>query len=58
LILAIALHLVINALCRTAQGQLAQRHQVALAKEALDRLLCLLWQVNLAFLQPLEQVIG
>ena len=57
-VLAIVLHLRVDAVGGAAQRQLAQRDQVALAKEVLHRALGLLRQIDLALLQPLEQVIG
>ena len=53
----VALHLRVDAVGGAAQRQLAQRDQVALAKEALDRPFGLLRDVDLAFLEALEQVV-
>ena len=51
-------HLRVDALGRVAQRQLAQRDQVALLEEVLDRALRLRRHVDLAFAQALEQVVG
>ena len=55
---AIGLHVVLDAVGRAAQRELAQRHQVALAEEVARGALDLLGQVDLAGLQPREQVVG
>ena len=50
--------LVVDALGGPAQRELAQRRQVARREEVLERPLGLLRDVDLAFLQPLDQVVG
>ena len=54
----VGLHLRVHAVGRPPQGQLPERDQVALAEEVLDRLLGLLREVDLAFLQALDQLVG
>src|SRR6267378_4321715 len=58
LVLAVDAHLLVHALGGAAQGQLAQRDQVALAEEILDRGFRLRRKIDLAFLQTLEQLVG
>ncbi|EWS54666.1 hypothetical protein X551_02511 [Methylibium sp. T29] len=55
---AIGLHVVLDAVGGAPQRQLAQRHQVALAEEVPDRPLRLRRQVDLAGLEPLDQLVG
>ena len=55
---AVRLDVVLDAVGGAAQRELAQRHQVALAEEVARRALGLLGQVDLARLQPREQVVG
>src|SRR5882672_6154844 len=54
----LALRTTVDAVGRGAQRQLAQRDEVALAEEILDRVARLLGDVHLARLQPLEQHVG
>ena len=54
----VAAHVVVDALGGAAQRQLAQRHQLALAEEVLHRAFGLFRQVDLAFLQAPQQVLG
>ena len=49
--------LLVHALGRTAQRQLAQRCQVAGREVVLQRALCLLGDVDLAFLEPLDEIV-
>jgi hypothetical protein len=55
---AVGQHLVVDAVGRAAQGQLAQGDQVALAEEVADRPFRLLRQIDLALLQALQQFVG
>ena len=55
---AVGPHLRIDTIRRAPQRELAQGEQVALAEEVLDRTRGLLGKVDLAFLQPLQQVVG
>ena len=50
-------HVLVHPVSGTAQGQLAQGEQIALAEKILDRPFRLLRQVNLALLQALQQLI-
>ena len=54
----VALHLVVHPVGGAPQRQLAQGDQITLAKEVLNRTLGLIRQVNLAFLEPLQQFVG
>ena len=58
LALAVFAHRGVDAVRGGAQRQLAQRDEVALAEEILDRVARLLGDVHLARLQPLEQHVG
>jgi hypothetical protein len=58
LFVAVVAHLRVHAVRRPAQGQLAQRDEVALAKEVLRGPLGLLGQVDLALGQPAEELVG
>ena len=51
-------HLLVDALRRAAQRQLAQRGQIARLEIVAERALGLLRDVDLALLQPLDQVVG
>ena len=51
-------HLLVDALGGAAQRQFAQRGQIAGREEMLERALGLLRDVDLALLQPLDQVVG
>ena len=55
---AVGLDVVLHAIGRAAQRELAQRHQVALAEEVLGGALDLLGQVDLAGREPREQIVG
>ncbi len=55
---AVGQHLLIDAVGGAAQCQLAQRDQVALAEKVADRPLSLQRQVDLAFLEALQQLVG
>jgi hypothetical protein len=55
---AVGAHLGVDALRRGAQGELAQRDQVALAEEAVERALRLLGDVDLALLEAEQEVFG
>ena len=57
LVFAVIPHLLFDALRGAAQAQLAQRDQIALAEEIADRALGLLRQIDLAFPEPLEQLV-
>ena len=50
--------LLVDALGGAPQGELAQRRQVGGREEMLERALGLLGDVDLAFLEPLDQVVG
>ena len=54
----VGLHLRVHALGGAPEGELAQGHQVALAEEVLDGRLRLLGEIDLAFLQALQQLVG
>ena len=54
----VAAHLRVHPLGRAAERQLAQRDQVALPEEALDRAARLLGDVDLALAEPLLQDVG
>ena len=54
----VGLHLRVHPLGGPSERQLAQRDQIALAEEVVDRLPGLLGDVDLAFLQALEEIIG
>ena len=56
--LAILAHLRIDAIGRLPKRQLAQRDEIPLLKEVVERALDLLRNVDLAFLQPLEKLVG
>ncbi len=58
LVRAIGLDVVLDAVRRAAQRELAQCHQVALAEEVARRALDLLGKVHLAGLQAGEQIVG
>ena len=58
MIAPVVLHLHVDTVGRSAQCQLAQGDQIALAEEVLYRPLGLLWQIHFTFFQPLQQVIG
>ena len=51
-------HIVLHPFSGTAQGDFAQRDQVAFAEEVLCRTLGLLWQVDLARLEAGDQLVG
>ena len=54
---AIVFHLQVDPLRGTAEGQFSQRVQVAFAEEVLDRSCRLVGQVNLALLEPLDEIV-
>ncbi len=54
----VALHRGIDTLGGLAQRQFAQCNEIALAEEACDRDTRLLRNVHLAFVQPLQQIVG
>src|SRR5262249_52873673 len=58
LVFAIVAHLLLDALCGAAQRQLAERDEIALAEEVLDRRARLLRHVDLALVQALDQLVG
>ena len=55
---AIVAHVLIDPVCRAAQGQLAQRQQIALAEEIARGPFGLLQRIDLARLEALEQLLG
>ena len=58
LVLAIVAHLLFDAVGGAAQRQLAQRDEIALAEEVLDRRPRLLRHVDLALVQAIDQLVG
>ena len=58
LVRAVGLDIVLDAIGGAAQRELAQRHQVALAEEIARRALDLFRNVDLAGLEPREQIVG
>ncbi len=54
----IAHHLLVDALRGAAQGELAQRGQIARLKIMPDRAFCLLRDIDLAFAQTLDEILG
>ncbi len=54
----VVLHLRVHPLRRLAEGELAERDQVALAEEVVNGLLRLRRDIDLALLEPLEEVVG
>jgi hypothetical protein len=57
-LLAVLAHLRVDPVGSLAQRELAQRDEIPLLEEVVERALDLLRNVDLAFLEPLEQLVG
>ena len=55
---AVDLHFIVDPLGRPPQGQLTQGDQIALAEKMMDGAGRLLWQVDLAFPQAFQELVG